>query len=163
MQQWPQQAPLLHGAEVQPGQTAQRDTESSSGSLTQEQVLMEVRRQVQLAMGARQQELRPLQDENHSLRTVVEAQQRGMEQMEATLQPNLRGGNPTEAQGGHVPGTGHGSDLHAGPPRDPGVPEGNVARVCEVSIVPCPPQGLRGDDQGEHVGDRGPEPTCGDG
>ena len=26
MQQWPQQAPLLHGAEVQPGQTAQRDT-----------------------------------------------------------------------------------------------------------------------------------------
>ena len=49
-------------------------------------------------MGAHQQEPRALQDENHRLRKVVEAQQRGMEQMEATLQPNLRGGNPTGLQ-----------------------------------------------------------------
>ena len=50
MQQWPQQAPLLHGTENQMTQAAPRDAESSSGSLTQEQVLSEVRRQVQAAM-----------------------------------------------------------------------------------------------------------------
>ena len=72
MQQWPQQAPLLHGAEMPAAPAIPRDTESSSGSLTQEQVLLEVRRQVQLAMRIHNQELRALQDENQRLRAVVD-------------------------------------------------------------------------------------------
>ena len=78
------------------------------------------------------QELRALQDENQRLRAVVDTKQRGMEQTETTLQPNLRGGNPGEAPG--VPGLceGQGGELCVGPPQDPDVSVGNAARVREV-------------------------------
>ena len=164
MQQWPQQAPLLHGTENQMTQAAPRDGASSSGSLTQEQVLSEVRRQVQVAMQGHQIEMKMLRNENQRLRDVVENQQRGIEAMEATLQPNLRGGNPAEVPGGHdLRDERHGGYLRAGPPRGPGVPEGNAVTVREASGAVGAPPGLEGEGQDVKGGGRGPQPTHGDG
>ena len=61
MQQWTQRAPLLYGWGGQQGPPMPREATSSSGSLTQEQILAEVHRQVQRAMQGHQQEMRALE------------------------------------------------------------------------------------------------------
>eukprot|EP00439_Symbiodinium_sp_Y106_P060167 s729_g8.t2 len=95
MQQWPQQAPLLHGSVAGVGQ---RDAESSSGSLTQEQVLAEVRKQVEVAMQAHTREMVSLREENENLRAIVTQSERANPRPPTTM-PFLRGGNPARTPG----------------------------------------------------------------
>ena len=62
MQQWVSQAPLLHGPQ------AQQSSESSTGSVTREQILQEVQRQVSREMQAFSQQQAVLERENQRLR-----------------------------------------------------------------------------------------------
>ena len=161
MQQWPQRAPLLHGREPQghpqlpppPQQQHLRDPPSSSGSLTQEQVLAEVHKQVQRAMQGHQQELRALEEENQRLRAQV-LQQKGP-MPEATLQPDLRRGNPPVHPGGEVHGSGLQGQVQSGPLQEPAVSRTNGMKGSESGGCVDPPPGLEG-REGESGGHRGP-------
>ena len=152
MQQWPQQAPLLYGQGVG-GQG--RDADSSTGSLTQEQVLAEVRRQVQMAMQPHQAEMASLRRENEQLRAFV-ARQDGTYMLQPTVPPSLREGNPARPLGGEdqqrvdVRG-----EVHVGLSRGPCGTWGNDGGGCEGEGVRVPPQGLeevRAGDQGGYHG-----------
>eukprot|EP00439_Symbiodinium_sp_Y106_P015829 s83_g2.t1 len=143
MQQWPQQAPLLHG---QGGTSAgQRDAESSSGSLTQDQVLAEVRRQVQVAMQAHTRELESLKQENEYLRAGA-ARNEGVFARPPAAPLFLRGGNPAGPPGeGDHREDGARGDVHVGLPRGPSGAGGNDGGVCEGGVVMGPPPGLTDD------------------
>ena len=141
MQQWPQQAPLLHGRGANTG--GPRDTESSSGSLTQEQILAEVRRQVREAMGAHQLEMSSLRKENAHLRAELERCDRALSQPPTGLL-HLRGGNPVGHQGGgDHPDDGAPREDPVGPPRAPGGLRGEVGELREGGYVTGPPPGLQ--------------------
>ena len=93
MQQWARQAPLLHGSQPHQG------SDSSSGSLTREQVLLEVQRQVSKEMQSFNQQRAALEAENKELK---EALQRTMQHHRAQvtgLQEGHGQGNPAGPQG----------------------------------------------------------------
>eukprot|EP00439_Symbiodinium_sp_Y106_P020836 s5267_g2.t1 len=159
MQQWPQRAPLLHGLGTQGHpqtsllpQQQLRDPPSSTGSLTQEQVLAEVHKQVQRAMQGHQQEMRALEEENQRLRAQM--QRRG-EVPETTLQPDLRRGNPVAHPGGEVQRAELRGQAVTGPLREPTRTPVNQTEASEVRGHVAPPPGLEG-QQGEDAGHRGP-------
>ena len=153
MQQWTQRAPLLYGWGHQTGpQPPQPETSSSTGSLTKEQVLHEVHKQVQRAMQGHQMEIRALEEENKRLREQVERQ--AASSMGTTLQPDLRGGNPRAYPREEVPNEFHGQTSH-GPPREPLMQEANVVADGEGPGNLRLPPGLGGQD-GNDAGHRGP-------
>ena len=113
MQQWARRAPLLYPAE----QTRAPQTESSSGSLTQEQMMAEVQRQVRSEMRNYEEERVMLQSENTQLksmleRVLTEVQTRGLDERRG----HDDRGNSAVPVGGAVPG-------------DTGVCEGNPAEL----------------------------------
>ena len=66
MQQWASQAPLLHGPQPHQG------SDSSSGSLTREQILLEVQRQVSREMQVFSQQRAALEAENKELKQALQ-------------------------------------------------------------------------------------------
>ena len=160
MQQWPQRAPLLHGSSgeaplptlPQP-QLHNRNPPSSTGSLTQEQILTEVHKQVQRAMQGHQQEMRALEEENQRLRLQVEQQR--TRASEPTLQPVLRGSNPPVYPGGEDRDFGFHGQSQVGLSREPAELPENRAEVREGQGCVEPPPGLQG-ERGNVEGHRGP-------
>ena len=93
MQQWASQAPLLHGPQPQQG------SESSTGSLTREQVLLEVQRQVSKEMQAFAQQKTMLELENQRLRETLERSQQAQHAQVMGRQEGRVPGNSTGPQG----------------------------------------------------------------
>ena len=154
MQQWPHRAPLLYGMGAQ-ASVAPRETASSTGSLTQEQVLAEVHRQVQRAMDGHQQELRALEDENKRLRS--ELLRKESEAQQPTLLPDLRGGDLREHPGGGVLSGALRGEATRGPPQGPPMSEVNRGEASEGVEIAGPPPGLEAQSRaGIPDGDRGP-------
>ena len=153
MQQWPQQAPLLHGSVAGVGQ---RDAESSSGSLTQEQVLAEVRKQVQVAMQAHTREMVSLREENENLRAIVAQSERANPRLPTTM-PFLRGGNPARTPGEGDRRDGAQGDGLVGLPRGLHGEGGQDGRLREGGGVIGPPPGLAEARQEQRDGHHGPE------
>ena len=96
-QRWQSQAPLLHGPRPV---SVPREAESSSGSLTQEQVMAEVNKQVRIAMEAHSREYKLLEKENEQLRKRLED---GLFSRAAPVGPDTSAdGNPSGTRGGGV-------------------------------------------------------------
>ena len=93
MQQWASQAPLLHGSQQQQG------SDSSTGSLTREQVLQEVQRQVAREMQSFTQQRSMLEAENQRLRSALERVVRDRPAQVTDLQEGRGQGNPLGSQG----------------------------------------------------------------
>ena len=112
MQQWTRRAPHLYPADVRAA-----PTESSSGSLTQEQMMAEVQKQVKMELKAHEDEKVALRSENLQLksmleRVLMEVQTRGLDERRG----HDDRGNSAVPVGGAVPG-------------DSGVREGNPAEL----------------------------------
>ena len=93
MQQWASQAPLLHGPPPQQG------SESSTGSLTREQVLLEFQRQVSREMQAFTQQRTALEMENQRLREALERSQQAQHAQVMDHQEGRALGNSAGPQG----------------------------------------------------------------
>ena len=147
MQQWANQAPLLHGTQQQ-----QQGSDSSTGSLTREQVLHEVQRQVTREMRVFSHQQSLLEAENQRLRMELErvTQDRSAQVMdlrEGQGQGNLGGsqGNVAltseEGRGDNPPG------LCPQAPRRLGDPPGRQPDQRERGYDPLP--GVRGSEGGQ--------------
>ena len=93
MQQWASQAPLLHGPQHQQG------SDSSTGSLTREQVLQEVQRQVAEEMQLFSQQRSLLEAENQRLRNALEHAVRDRPAQVMDRHEGRGQGNPLGSQG----------------------------------------------------------------
>ena len=93
MQQWASQAPLLHGPQHQQG------SDSSTGSLTREQVLQEVQRQVAKEMQSFSQQRSLLEAENQRLRSALEHAVRDRPAQVMDRHEGREQGNPLGSQG----------------------------------------------------------------
>ena len=123
MQQWATRPSLIN-----PQPNGQRENESSAGSLTQEQILAEVHRQVQLAMRGHESRQRQLEDENQQLREQLRVRSGNAAHISpATRQQALEGnlGRPLGDPGLLGQGGGNLSGLS----ERQGVGLGNVAGV----------------------------------
>ena len=92
MQQWVSQEPLLHGP-------PQQGSDSSTGSVTREQILQEVQRQVSREMQAFSQQQAALELENQRLREALEKSAQASHSQVMGRQEGSGLGNLTGPQG----------------------------------------------------------------
>ena len=127
MQQWASQAPLLHGPQPQHGS-------ESTGSLTREQVLLEVQRQVSREMQAFTQQKTALEMENQRLREALERSQQAQHAQVMDRQEGHVPGNSAGPQGSVLSGV---EGSRGGNPVGPG-PQASVSAGDPLGRQPEP-------------------------
>ena len=141
MQQWASQAPLLHGPPQQHG------SDSSSGSLTREQVLQEVQRQVSREMQVLNQQQAELEAENQRLRSELERAMQARTAQVRDLHEGYGRGNPGGSQGSATQILTEGREGNPSgpclqPPKRVGVPHGRQLDPNERVSDPRKPWGF---------------------
>ena len=148
MQQWASQAPLLHGPSQQQG------SDSSSGSLTREQILQEVQRQVSIEMMSFSQQQAELEAENQRLRRELDCAVQARNAQVRDLHEGQERGNPAGPQGSATQIVTEGRDGNPPgpcltPPKCVGVPRGRQLDPHEQGCDPPPVAGSLGVSQGD--------------